>query len=128
MAVVEKTEIMDQLSESISEKLEERRKKTQPIPEVYSSGMRGGEKPPHLREKKKAKAAGEDAPEERWTKDGKRVVTFKAKPKVRAADEIASLKEQVAQLTKRLDGDKGAAANKGDKGDKGARRIKVAIA
>ena len=103
MAKEEQVDVIGSLSEVLGEQLEKQRKKAQPIPEVYSSGMRGKEKPPHLREQKKpAKKQTEDEGEERFTKDGKRVVTFKAKPRVNVGQEVAELKKQVAELTKQL--------------------------
>jgi hypothetical protein len=103
VAKEEQVDVIGTLSEALGEQLEKQRKKAQPIPEVYSSGMRGKEKPPHLREQKRpAKKQNADEGEERYTEDGKRVVTFKAKPKVKVGDEIAALKKQVADLTKRV--------------------------
>jgi hypothetical protein len=113
----QQVDVIGALSEALGEQLEKQRKKAQPIPEVYSSGMRGKEKPPHLRETKKPakKSAGEDG-EERFTKDGKRVVTFKAKPRVNVSEQVAKLQKQVDDLTKQL-GEKPAkaAATKKDK-------------
>lgn len=104
--MAEKVDVIGTLSEALGEQLEKQRKKAQPIPEVYSSGMRGKEKPPHLREKPKAaKKQSADEGEERFTKDGKRVVTFKAKPKVNASEQMAAMQKQIDGLTKQL-GDK----------------------
>ena len=103
MAKEEQVDVLGSLSEVLGEQLEKQRKKAQPIPEVYSSGMRGKEKPPHLREAKKpAKKSAEEDGEERFTKDGKRVVTFKAKPKVNLSEEVAQLRKQVGDLTTKL--------------------------
>jgi hypothetical protein len=100
----QQVDVIGTLSEALGEQLEKQRKKAQPIPEVYSSGMRGKEKPPHLREKPKAakKANAEEDGEERFTKDGKRIVTFKAKPRVNVSDQVAKLQKQVDDLTKQL--------------------------
>jgi hypothetical protein len=104
VAKEEQVDVIGTLSEALGEQLEKQRKKAQPIPEVYSSGMRGKEKPPHLREKPKAAKrpnAGEEG-EERFTKDGKRVVTFKAKPRVNASEQLAAMQKQIDGLTKQL--------------------------
>jgi hypothetical protein len=107
----EQVDVIGTLSEALGEQLEKQRKKAQPIPEVYSSGMRGKEKPPHLREQKKAaKKPAEDEGEERFTVDGKRVVTFKAKPKAKVGDQIAAMQKQIDGLTKQLGGKAAAAA------------------
>ena len=103
MAKEEQVDVIGSLSEVLGEQLEKQRKRAQPIPEVYSSGMRGKEKPPHLRETKKpAKKQGEQEGQERFTADGKRVVTFKAKPKVNLSEEVAQLRKQVGDLTAKL--------------------------
>ena len=106
----QQVDVIGTLSEALGEQLEKQRKKAQPIPDVYSSGMRGKEKPPHLREQKKpAKKQPEEDGEERFTADGKRVVTFKAKPKVKVGDQIAAMQKQIDGLTKQL-GEKNVAA------------------
>jgi hypothetical protein len=103
VAKEDQVDVIGTLSEALGEQLEKQRKKAQPIPEVYSSGMRGKEKPPHLREKPKAKKPNADEEgEERFTKDGKRVVTFKAKPRVNASEQLASMQKQIDGLTKQL--------------------------
>jgi hypothetical protein len=100
----QQVDVIGTLSEALGEQLEKQRKKAQPIPEVYSSGMRGKEKPPHLREKPKAakKQNADEEGEERFTKDGKRVVTFKAKPRVNASEQLAAMQKQIDGLTKQL--------------------------
>lgn len=99
----EQVDVVGSLASAIGEQMEKQRKKAEPVPEVYSSGMRGREKPPHLREKAEKKPkAGEDKGEERFTKDGKRIVTFKAKPRVNVSDQVAELQKQVTELTKKL--------------------------
>jgi hypothetical protein len=99
----QQVDVIGTLSEALGEQLEKQRKKAQPIPEVYSSGMRGKEKPPHLRETKKpAKKSAEEDGEERFTKDGKRIVTFKAKPKAKVGDQIAAMQKQIDDLTAKL--------------------------
>jgi hypothetical protein len=110
----EQVDVVGSLASAIGEQMEKQRKKAEPIPEVYSSGMRGREKPPHLREKPKARQkSDEDKGEERFTKDGKRIVTFKAKPRANVSDQVAELQKQVADLTKKLGGkEKPAAAAK----------------
>ena len=114
----EKVDVIGTLSEALGEQLEKQRKKSQPIPDVYSSGMRGREKPPHLRDQKKpAKKQAEDDGEERYTEDGKRVVTFKAKPKVKVGDQLAAMQKEIAGLKKQL-GEKSAAAAAPAKKDK----------
>jgi hypothetical protein len=100
---VDKPEVIKMLAESIGEQVEANRKKSEKVPEVYSSGMRGREKPPHLREKP-AKKVDDNAPEERYDENGKRIVTFKAKPRVNQSKQIADLEKKVADLTKKLEG------------------------
>jgi hypothetical protein len=103
VAKEEQLDVIGTLSEALGEQLEKQRKKASPIPEVYSSGMRGKEKPPHLRETKKpAKKSAEEDGEERFTKDGKRVVTFKAKPRVNVSEQVAAMQKQIDGLTKQL--------------------------
>lgn len=118
--MAKEVDIVGTLGTVLSAELEKQAKKAQPIPEVYSSGMRGREKPPHLREQKKPKQrTSDDEGEERYTADGKRVVTFKAKPKMKVGDEIAGLKKQIADLTAKLTGGESkpnAAANNGGAG------------
>lgn len=103
MANEKEVDVIGTLSTAIGEQLEKQRKNAQPIPDVYSSGMRGKEKPPHLREKKEKKT-DPNAGEERFTQDGKRVVTFKAKPQAKTADRIATLEKRIEELTKKLEG------------------------
>ncbi len=99
----QQVDVIGTLSEALGEQLEKQRKKSTPIPEVYSSGMRGKEKPPHLREKPKPKKnPNVDEGEERFTADGKRIVTFKAKPAVKSSDRITALEKQVKELSDQL--------------------------
>ena len=99
---VETSAVIEHLAEQIGDSIEKRRKTADPIPAVYSSGMRGNEKPPNQREKPKAKKTDEDG-EERFTKDGKKVVTFKAAPRRKVAEVLAERDQTIADLTKRLE-------------------------
>jgi hypothetical protein len=115
--------VIDVLSEAIGDKIEARRKASEKVDEVYSSGMRGKEKPPHLRERPKP-AKKETETQEGYTREGKRVVTFKAKPRVNQAEQLTALQQQNAELVKRLEKLEGKGA--GDGKDK--KKVKVKIA
>jgi predicted phosphodiesterase len=101
----QQVDVVSQLGDLITEKLAANAKKTTPIPEVYSSGMRGNEKPPHLREQKKndkkvdsKKKVVDDDGQEVDPKTGKRIVKFAARERTSLKDENAALKKEIAAL------------------------------
>lgn len=117
---LDKSGVIETLAEAIGEQVETKRKASEKVPEVYSSGMRGREKPPHLREKP-AKKKDENAPEERYDENGRRIVTFKAKPRISGAQQLEAMQKQIDDLKKQLAGKKPAAAKPA------ARKVKVKI-
>jgi hypothetical protein len=58
--------LIDTLAESLSERVEQKRKAAQPVPEIYSSGMRGTEKPPSQRQAKRTTRPTKEA----WQEEG----------------------------------------------------------
>lgn len=114
--------VLDELTESIAERVAKRTADAaKKIPDVYTSGMRGAEKPPHIREAeerdKKAKAVA--AKKKKDEADGKATVTFRAKPTVSNKEKIAALEKEVADMK--------AAASKDEKTGSGKfKKVKIA--